>query len=173
MLSKQKDTDFLIMENLDDRSLLNYCMTNKKGSELCKDEGFWRRRFISKYGENAAKYKPVQRTWRQHFLKILIDLDKFSTNPERFLTYILWGGTPKNSFYNAGYGGNNIPFLQSPEWVINNFYLLDLGQAYINGKIESHITPAMLFESKIKTLTPGMLVNGHAYAINNFWRRKH
>ena len=68
MLSKQKDTDFLIMENLDDRSLLNYCMTNKRGSELCKDEDFWRRRFISKYGENVAKYKPVHRTWRQHFL---------------------------------------------------------------------------------------------------------
>ncbi len=30
MLTGNKDTDFIIMENLDDRSLLNLCLTNKR-----------------------------------------------------------------------------------------------------------------------------------------------
>jgi len=86
----------------------------------------------------------------------------------------LWGGTPVNSSYiESPQSDYYIPFLNSPEWVMNNFYLLDLGPAYVNGKIENHVTPAMLFESEAKTLIQGMALNGFGYAKNDFWRREH
>jgi hypothetical protein len=51
-----KDTDFLILSQLEDRDLFNVCKLNAYTQELCNDQSFWRKRFISKFGEEALKY---------------------------------------------------------------------------------------------------------------------
>ena len=61
-----KDTNLLIMEKLDDESLFNLCLTNKNAAFLCQNEDFWRKRFVSNYGQDVAKYKPKERTWKKH-----------------------------------------------------------------------------------------------------------
>lgn len=174
-----KDVDYTIMANLDDRSLLNFCQTDKYVSVLCRNDEFWRRRFISKYGDKASNYKPAERTWRNHYLKVLIDLDMFSNNPAEFLRHIGWSGDPNTSIYYKKVLNSNrwlhSPFLQAPEWVMNNFYLLDLGPSYINsdsGKIlVNNVTPYMLFTSEARDLEPGMVIGGPGYAANQYWRQ--
>ena len=69
-----KDTDMIILSNLDDRSLLSLCSVDQYTKELCKNETFWRNRTITKYG-NISKYKPIDMSWREFYLKIIIDLN--------------------------------------------------------------------------------------------------
>jgi hypothetical protein len=61
----QKDVNLKILEDLDDRSLLNYCRTNKAAQKLCNDEGFWQRRTLQKF-ENIKI--PYGMTWRKYYL---------------------------------------------------------------------------------------------------------
>ena len=113
----------------------------------------------------------------------MIDLDRFTDKPEEFLKYIQWSKNGAESSYfidipdtGVPIGGSlNIkkPFLSAPEWVMNNFYLLDLGPAYIDGEYKEHVTPFMLFESEAKNSTGSLLVNGPGYVTTNFWRYKH
>ena len=171
----QKDTNLMIMEKLDDRSLLKLCLTDKNAAELCRNEPFWRRRYLSRFGERAAKHKPTNRTWKDNYLKTLVDLGRFEDNPNRFLEHIEWSGKPETSWFypNREKPETVIPFLQSPEWVMVNFYLLDLGRGYINGKMEKHVTPEMLFDSEFKLFGSKYYINGLRYAINDFWRNPH
>ena len=55
-----RDPMLQIMMNLDDKSLLNFCLTDKRGSELCKNEDFWRNRLFSRFKlslEEAISFK--------------------------------------------------------------------------------------------------------------------
>lgn len=61
-LTGNKDTDFVILSQLDDRSLLNMCLIYKD-NKACNDETFWKRRTINKYGN----VKP-QTSWKQYYL---------------------------------------------------------------------------------------------------------
>lgn len=165
MLS-QKDTNLMIMEKLDDRSLLNLCLTNKNAAELCRNEPFWYRRYVNRFGKDGTKHKPANRTWKNNYLKTLVDLGRFEDNPTTFLRHIQWSGKPETSIFipDLTKPNNRIPFLEAPEWVMVNFYLLDLGEGfYINGKMQKHITPETLFTNESKRLPPGHLVNGYAY----------
>jgi hypothetical protein len=52
-----KDTDLEILMRLDDRSLLNTCsIENVYLKRICNDESFWKRRFVSRFGEVASRY---------------------------------------------------------------------------------------------------------------------
>lgn len=72
-LTGRKDTDLIILSNLDDRSLLSYCQTNRYGRELCRNENFWRNRFIKKYGTG---YDLENRTWKNFYLSLLVYFNK-------------------------------------------------------------------------------------------------
>lgn len=61
----QKDIDYKIMMDLDDRSLLNFCQTDQYVSTLCKNDDFWRRRFQKKFGNVS---KPSNQNWRNFYL---------------------------------------------------------------------------------------------------------
>ena len=65
-LSGVKDVDLLILMNLDDESLFSACQVNKDAARICKDENFWRTRFLNKYG-NFNKANNM--TWRELYLK--------------------------------------------------------------------------------------------------------
>ena len=156
-----RDVDLKILSELDDRSLLNSCATNKYVYNICKDENIWRNRFIKKYGEHVASYRPTDRSWKNHYMQIIIDLEKFAYNPLRFFDYIFVGQndfyTPKKSLYAAEW----IPLDKSPEWVINNFWLLNLGKSVnIKGlsldftiRDETGLTPAKVKAEIIKLYT--------------------
>ena len=64
-LTSIKDVDLLIMEKLDDRSLLNLCQTNKNASRICNDEIFWRKR---SYKNLQDVRKCDNMTWKQYYL---------------------------------------------------------------------------------------------------------
>ena len=154
-----KDADLLILSELNDRDLLNVCLIkNKYVDYICKTESFWRNRFVAKYGETAAKYKPEDRSWRNHYMKVIVDLNKFS-KPTDIFSYILWGSKGiENSFYNKEpiyvYFDRKewIPLSKAPEWVMNNLWLSNLGntiklRSIIGGNIET-------IEIKETNLTP-------------------
>jgi hypothetical protein len=63
-----KDIDYIILENLDDKSLLNMCLTNKYTYKLCSDDNFWRKRFIKYFGDFE---KDEFKTWKQTYLEVL------------------------------------------------------------------------------------------------------
>jgi hypothetical protein len=126
-----KDVDLKILSELDDKSLFRACRTNKYLFRICNAEpNFWRNRYIAKYGEMATKYKPEDRSWKNHYMQTVIDLDRFKKDPVNFLDYIAWGGSIENSYFL--YQGEVIPFLKAPEWVMTNFWLLDLGELKID-----------------------------------------
>ena len=64
-----KDLDYKIMEELDIRSLLNFCLTDTYISGLCKNDMFWKRRFEQRIG--YGKFKPADMSWRKYYLKLL------------------------------------------------------------------------------------------------------
>jgi hypothetical protein len=48
MLTGNKNIDFSILMQLDDKELGVVCKTNKKVREICKDEMFWSNRIVKK-----------------------------------------------------------------------------------------------------------------------------
>ena len=76
MLTGFRDTDLLIMNQLNDRDLLSYCQTDKIG--VCKNEDFWRNRFIKIHGEEAAKFKNKDRSWKDYYLAVIYYREKYT-----------------------------------------------------------------------------------------------
>jgi len=155
-----KDTDLIILSKLDDKDLFSTCLVNKAANKLCNNEDFWRNRFVSKYGEMAAKYKPEKRSWKKHYLQVVIDLERFP-NPVDFLPHILWGSEGiDNSFFMENpkdmFIGTKkwIPLSKAPEWVMNNLWLLNLGDLkikYIN-RLQTEIVEMKGPQNPIKVL---------------------
>lgn len=78
-LSGNKNVDHLILDKLDDKSLLNFCISNPKDlylKKICNDEDFWKNRFIKIFGKQRTFYKSERRTWKDYYLKIIFYLDK-------------------------------------------------------------------------------------------------
>lgn len=72
---KVADVDKLILQNLDDKDLFNICLVDKYFRDICKDNFFWYNRFIKNFGQHAAKYKPEKRKWRDHYIKVIRDIN--------------------------------------------------------------------------------------------------
>lgn len=70
-------TDVMILEQLSDEDLLSTCMVNHYVNDLCRNEYFWMRRTVDKYGKVlgdattiAEKYKPASVTWKDYYIWI-------------------------------------------------------------------------------------------------------
>ena len=86
-LTGNKDVDYLILDLLDDRELVNVCQTNKKANHLCNDDQFWKRRTQSRFGkyltplginmEEYIKYKTDP--WKEYYIKLksVVDATKY------------------------------------------------------------------------------------------------
>lgn len=180
-LTNIKDLDLKILSELDDRELFTIC--NSKNiylSRICKDETFWRNRLLQKYGQKALELKPEKRSWKKHYLQMIIDLDKFSDEPEKFLTHILW--SPKGTEYIKYLEDDeveflrldeySIPFLQAPEWVITNYYFLKIPRFFHRGELYTSITPEKLFELlRHLAHTEDTFVSGNG-VYNNYFPQK-
>ena len=74
MLTGNKDLDTTILNNLEDRDLINYCQTNKSAEALCDDQSFWLQRIMSKFPylglDILNKYKNNQ-LWSEYYIKDL------------------------------------------------------------------------------------------------------
>ncbi len=156
-----KDVDKLILNELDDRSLIKMCMTNRYFKNLCKDDEFWRRRYYSKFGrhiENTVNLgKDEYQSWRSKYLETVVDLDEFSKKPFAFFDLLSLNMLKlRDSLYH-----NTIvlkPIFLSPRNILNNFYFLNLGDKvtiYFNNRdepenkkvlIQKYITPYTLYQ---------------------------
>lgn len=71
ILSGMRDTDLLIMQNLKDRDLFNFCLSNKEAQNLCNNEDFWRKRYHSVYGETGitpSSFNTNKNSWKNLYL---------------------------------------------------------------------------------------------------------
>ena len=156
---EDKDLAHKIMMDLSNADLVKICATNKRLHDICNNyPSFWRNRFIKDYGEHAAKYKPENRSWKNHYMTVFIDLQKYKNDPMKFLENIAWKDNVENSFFIDSQNKKLIPLNDAPEWVTNNLYLLkldveirDLNQAPGNFTKYKNITPIDLLQKQIQT----------------------
>ena len=71
ILTGQKNADLLILDILDDKSLINFCLVNKDANRLCSIDSFWINRLVRKYGKESLQFKSTNKTWKQFYLSIL------------------------------------------------------------------------------------------------------
>lgn len=81
-----KDLDYKILNDLEDRDLVNICQTSKKADQICTDQMFWLNRIMVKYPyiplDILNKYKHG-RDWSGYYIK---DLRKANMeNPDELL----------------------------------------------------------------------------------------
>ena len=132
-----KDVDRKILLELDDISLLNACQTDTGYAKLCRDDQFWRIRYTQQFGEHAAQYKKQDVTWRNHYLKTLIDLENFPGLIE-LSKMIAWDtqGDWKSSYWvdrNSFDFPKSVKFFsEAPEEIMNWFWLKKIDKVTIS-----------------------------------------
>jgi hypothetical protein len=105
----------------------------------------------------ASKYKPADRSWKNHYMRVFIDLQKYKDDPIKFFDNIAWKSNMDNSFFIDTANRKFIPLKQSPERVMNNLYLLalrDLNVKDRDGNIKEYqkITPIELLQNQIASV---------------------
>ena len=80
--SGNRNVDRMILEQLDDRDLMNACLTDKRINEICKDDSFWYNRYVKKFGKEHLDIKPSIRSWRNQYLTVIRTLDLFEREAE-------------------------------------------------------------------------------------------
>ena len=81
-----KDIDFKILNDLDDKSLVKYCSTNKEANKVCNNQIFWMNRVLKTFPyvnvEMLRKYKGNWQ-WSEYYID---DLRKINTsNVDKYL----------------------------------------------------------------------------------------
>ncbi len=93
MLTGNKDLDFKILGELEDKDLVSYCRTNKQADEICKDQGFWLNRIMLKFPylslEILNKYKG-DRSWSEYYINDLREINRVNADD-----YLIKGSTDK------------------------------------------------------------------------------
>jgi c-di-AMP phosphodiesterase-like protein len=127
MFTPIRDLNLEIMSKMDDRTLLNVCATSKYGKELCQNENFWRNRLLEKYGDLALKLKPENISWKDQYMQIVIDTNRYFSPKAQILNRVIWD--PRGEEYSTyvGISGNHFPFNKLVKQFLNAFYFMDLG----------------------------------------------
>jgi hypothetical protein len=123
ILSGIRDLDLEILNNLEDKDLFNFCLSNVEAGELCRDDNFWRKRFYKRYislfyddQEFIEKIKSGK--WKTFYLKIITETGKYKDNPWNFFNKVEWNL-------------NTNKFVENDLGDLENFYFLDLGKKAI------------------------------------------
>ena len=119
-LTKNKDVDKLILSNLDDETLFDFCkIDNKYVHVLCSDESFWLNRVNSKY-PLLKDFKSQNQTWRQFFIRITHYITLL--NKEFGIPYIPTKSYNPEKFYNDWL---NLPwiFIEAMYWAAKGGHL--------------------------------------------------
>lgn len=78
-----RNVDYLIYNKLDDLSLYRLCLSSKTKSEICKDDGYFKYRIRTYYGENIVNNKPNNITYKQQYIDIIKVLYKDGIKGDR------------------------------------------------------------------------------------------
>ena len=86
-LTYNKDTDLIVLANLDDESLFSLCEVNKYTREICKTDWFWEMRIKEKFGEHVLilNKKPKNVTWIAYYKHL--QYLSFSSLEQQFRKY--------------------------------------------------------------------------------------
>ena len=80
MLTGNKDVDRKILNQLDDKDLVNICSLNKKSRNICNnDQVFWMNRVFDRFGyvggDTLRQYKK-DRSWSEYYINDLRKINK-------------------------------------------------------------------------------------------------
>jgi hypothetical protein len=84
MFTGNKDTDKIILSQLDDYDLVNACATNKHLNEICKDESFWRNRTLKRFGPYLGDVNQIKEymkeanftSWKKYYVYLVDFIEK-------------------------------------------------------------------------------------------------
>ncbi len=78
-LTGNKDVDRKILNELDDKDLVKFCVVDKQANTLCNDQVFWMNRVFDRFGyvggDVLRKYK-ADRTWSEYYINDLRKIKK-------------------------------------------------------------------------------------------------
>lgn len=81
-----KDLDYKVLNQLDDKSLVNFCKTNRQANTVCQNQDFWLQRIMSKFPEVGIdilnRYKN-NRSWSEYYIQDL------QINPYNVITKLM------------------------------------------------------------------------------------
>jgi hypothetical protein len=96
MLTPDRNINYKILTELDDRSLVNICSTDKKTYDFCQDERFWEQLVMSRFPYidwNILNRYRGYRSWSNYYIK---DLRKINNATNRALEIYLMDGVVNN-----------------------------------------------------------------------------
>ncbi len=86
MLTGNKDVDRKILNNLEDKDLVKFCMVDKKAQLLCNDQVFWMNRVFLKFGYvggDVLRKNKKDRSWSEYYIQDLRKIN--STNADYYI----------------------------------------------------------------------------------------
>ena len=115
VMTGNKDVDKMILERIqDDEVLFNYCLTNKYANKICQDQFFWQKRFLRVFGEDAAKYKPADRSWKRHYLMVSTWLSQYKGKEWDFLNHLNIEFFDTKVFFDSDYMSSSLFYPKTP-----------------------------------------------------------
>ena len=135
-----RDTDEIILSNLNDKDLAAICQVDTRAKEYCSKQDFWRKRIIQCYGKSALM--PKVENFKEFY------------QSGKVKTYSLCQSVPRRNqlvvedFYDPDTGFYNIAYTRDPDGLI---YLLlkiardkydSLGNEVMTSKLASTISSA-------------------------------
>ncbi len=108
LLTGRKDINMKILNDLDDKDLVNICQVNKKANEICRDQVFWMNRVFSRFPQvdrDKLRNNKGDRSWSDYYIYYLRKLNNKMLVPTRQL--VLVTDNMKSFFKNANLGPSN------------------------------------------------------------------
>lgn len=79
-LSGHKDTDFIILQQLNDNELGRVCQANKYVNQLCQDQNFWLKRILHTFKLNGEEVQKMKNFFAfENYRDLYIYLKEFPT----------------------------------------------------------------------------------------------
>ena len=99
MLTGNRDTDFLILNQLKDYELTRVCQVNRIAQKICNDDTFWMNRVLTTFGPYLGSAELIRtkylgdRTWQEYYIYLKKQLNSdIQENLGKFVRMI--GGVP-------------------------------------------------------------------------------
>jgi len=95
MQTLPKDISFKVLNELDDKDLLNFCLSNRENKELCDNETFWMNRTYNKY-RDYVEFKSPARKWKNYYLSLVYYLNLQFPSYKGFIGYMFEKASENN-----------------------------------------------------------------------------
>lgn len=105
----QKDVDITLLNLLEDKDLINMCLTNKYINSICENDNFWRDRIINKYRTlpDISPFKTYREFYASSKMKALQLCSAISNIPKRSQLVVDDFYNPYTGFINANFTLNS------------------------------------------------------------------